>query len=61
MAPSLKKREAPSETTRGKEEEAEEGEIEEGEIEEGELAPPSKKPREAKDADMTKMGDDATA
>jgi hypothetical protein len=47
MAPSLKKREAPSETTRGKEEEAEEGEIEEGEIEEGELAPPSKKPREA--------------
>ena len=40
-APSLKKREAPSETTRGKEEAAEDGETEEGE-----LAPPSKKPRE---------------
>ena len=40
-APSLKKREAPSETTRGKEEAAEEGEIEEGG-----RAPPSKKPRE---------------
>ena len=41
-APSLKKRDAPSETTRGKEEAAEEGEI----LEEGGLAPPSKKPRE---------------